>query len=373
MTLDQTDGERRGWGWVAHLRSGGTTPWQSWTGLAQAHGRYLPGAQQLELLRRLNAVGAPTPRLADRVLAASAPGRGRPDLELVGAASPSAFGPAPVDPGDLPPEELVRVATSLVADDLVAAGPIAGSEPRRTRLVRRRYRIVGDPLVADSVRSDLISDGRPPGGRLDRRAGAVVVVGDELGRLLAHVWTARCFEGGAPAWSGWVAGLTAADRLPPRVDLARVCAEYAGRLGARRVHVVLDHDQIAQLVGVRRRFVTERDLPAQAVELARRTTPVLGMLVAPPVRRALLDRLRLWLGEATEPAVCVPARSRDWVAERAQRMRRDLIAGGYAVHGDLGVLTGGAGVAGAGAGMAEPSEEDVLAVALELLLNPREA
>ncbi|MGI8522237.1 MAG: hypothetical protein ACR2K3_02860 [Nocardioides sp.] len=367
MILGQTDGERRGWGWVAHLRAGGTTPWQAWTGLAEAGGRYLPGAQQLELLRRVNQVSAPSQRLAERVLAASAPGRGRPDLELVGAASPSRFGPAPVDPAALPPDELVRVATSLVADDLVAAGPIATPAPRRTRVVRRRYRIIGDPLVADSVRAELIADGRPPGGRLDRRNGAVVVVGVELSRLLAHTWTARCFAVGAPAWSEWVSVLAAADRLPPRVDLARACAEYAARLEPRRVHVVFDHDQIAPLVGVRHRFVTDTDLPAQAVELARRTAPVLGLLVTPPARRALLERLRHWLSEATGPTIAVPPRTRDWVAERAQGMRRDLIAGGYAVHGDLGVLT-----AGMAAGIAEPSEEGVLALAIELLLDPRE-
>ncbi len=44
-------------GWVAHLRAGGTTPWLEWTDPGagdEPAGRALPGAQQLELLRRIN-------------------------------------------------------------------------------------------------------------------------------------------------------------------------------------------------------------------------------------------------------------------------------------------------------------------------------
>ena len=59
-----TRGEQRAWGWVAHLRDGGTTPWQAWKGQGESRGRYLPGAQQLELLRRLNQAGRPSAALA---------------------------------------------------------------------------------------------------------------------------------------------------------------------------------------------------------------------------------------------------------------------------------------------------------------------
>jgi hypothetical protein len=38
-------GAARAWGWVAHLRAGGTTPWLAWTDAAPATGRVLPGAQ----------------------------------------------------------------------------------------------------------------------------------------------------------------------------------------------------------------------------------------------------------------------------------------------------------------------------------------
>ncbi|MGB0100866.1 MAG: hypothetical protein WBP61_11365, partial [Nocardioides sp.] len=119
MTED-TPGIRRAWGWVAHLRAGGTTPWRDWSEPGEPRGRVLPGAQQLELLRRLNEAGSPGVELATRVLDASAPGRGRPDLELDGAVRRLDFGPPPVDPADLPDDELLRVAASVLADDVVA-------------------------------------------------------------------------------------------------------------------------------------------------------------------------------------------------------------------------------------------------------------
>ena len=118
-TLDT--GRARAWAWIAHLREGGTTPWRDWSSFsADDQGRYLPGAQQLELLRRLNLAGHPSPALVERVLAASAPGRGRPDLELVGVDETRRFGPPAVDPAELSDDELLRVATGLLALDLAS-------------------------------------------------------------------------------------------------------------------------------------------------------------------------------------------------------------------------------------------------------------
>ena len=114
--------------------------------------RVLPGAQQLELLRRINlrrrrAVDPQRRRrLADRVLTTSAAGRGKADLPLLGLPVPG-FGPAPVDPAELGAHELLRVASVLLADDLVALG----ADPVRTRL---------GAAVASSV---------PAGGRPRRR------------------------------------------------------------------------------------------------------------------------------------------------------------------------------------------------------------
>ena len=67
-------GTARAWGWVAHLRAGGTTPWLEWSGEAPATARVVPGAQQLELLRTLNLAGGAPHGLPDRVLTDASPG-----------------------------------------------------------------------------------------------------------------------------------------------------------------------------------------------------------------------------------------------------------------------------------------------------------
>jgi hypothetical protein len=369
---DDPDGQARAWGWLAHLRSGGTTPWSAWQEPAPAHeraGRYLPGAQQLELLRRLNLQRVPAPGLASRVLAASAPGRGRPDLGLVGVLPRTRFGPHPVDPADLPPDELVRVATALIAEDVVAAGdPPAPHAPRR---FRRRYRLLGDPELARPLREQLIADGRPPGGS----ASTVVVLGTNVERMLVHAWTARCFgtEGVRP-WPEWVAAAARGGALPPRVDLAEIAQAWARRVGDGRVHVVLDDPRYgARLAGLRRPADTSADLTAEAIELARRTGPVVGTLV-PPERRAQLvwHRLRPALAGFPGPKLHAPERHRTWLEGRTADLRRRLARGNYAVHGDLPDPSAAptTGPAGGEAGVAAPDDGRVLALAMQVLLGP---
>lgn len=355
--------EARAWGWVAHLRDGGTTPWSAWgsDAVADEHAsRFLPGAQQLELLRRLNERGLPSPELADRILATSAPGRGRPDLGLVGVLPDSGFGPPPVDPADLPPDELVRVATVLIAEDTVAAGdPL---EPRTPRLLRRRYRVVGDPEVADPVRATLTAAGLPPGGR----RATVVVAGSDLASMLGHVWTARALGAGVPPWRDWLASEVRRNALAPRVDLASLAEEWVPRVGAGRVHVVLDDPRrVARLAAGRRRQVPElRPLSADAVELARRTAPVVGTLVAPERRTALMrHRLRPVLAAHPGPGLRIPRRYDAWLREQTERLRHRLRSGNYAVHGVLPAPARRPGVT-------TPDEERVLALAMQVLLGP---
>lgn len=359
-----SEGEARAWGWVAHLRDGGTTPWARWGSAAGADdqsGRYLPGAQQLELLRRLNQHSLPSPELADRVLATSAPGRGRPDLGLVGVLPESAFGPPPIDPADLPADELVRVATALIAEDTVAAGdPL---EPRTPRLLRRRYRILGDPELADPLRDALLADGRPPGGR----RATVVVAGTDIASMLVHVWTARCLGAGVRAWPDWLASEVRRPTLLDRVDLAGLAESWTSRVGSGRVHVVLDDPRLAaRLVGGRRRRPAyARPLSADAVELARRTAPVVGSLVAPERRTALMrHRLRPVLARDGGPALQVPRRHRAWLREQTLDLRRRLAAGDYAVHGALPEPADREGVPA-------PDDERVLELAMRVLLGPR--
>jgi hypothetical protein len=358
------DGEARAWAWVAHLRDGGTTPWSAWgsgAGADDQYGRYLPGAQQLELLRRLNQQQLPPPELADRVLAASAPGRGRPDLGLVGVLPESAFGPPPVDPAVLPPDELVRVATALIAEDTVAAGdPL---EARTPRLLRRRYRVMGDPEQAITLRDALLADGRPPGSR----RATVVVTGTDLGAMLIHLWTARALSAGVRPWGEWLAGEVRRGGLAERIDLAALAEAWVPRVGAGRVHVVLDEPRRAArlMAGRRRRITMPRPLSGDAVELARRTAPVVGSLVAPDRRTALMwHRLRPVLAAHPGPELVVPRRHRGWLDQQTRDLRRRLAAGDYAVHGALRDPP-------APSGVNAPDEEGVLALAVRLLLGPR--
>ncbi|MCW2766230.1 MAG: hypothetical protein JWO11_2189 [Nocardioides sp.] len=355
-------GERRAWGWLAHLREGGSTSWQDWDGAGVEGGPALPGAQQLELVRRLNAAGRPSPALVDRALTASAPGRGRPDLELVGAAAPSRFGPPPVDPGELSDDELLRVAAALLADDLVAAGVPAPRRPRVVRPWRTRYRLVGDPWLADPLRSELVARGRPPGGR-----GSVVLVsGTALDKMLEHAWIARAFSVGAPGWREWLDGLARRNRVAPSVDLLHTARTWSDRVGTDRVRIVLDQKAVPGLVGVRRGLPPPPDLAADAVDVARRVANVLGLLVVPPAREALLrETLLPRLREVTGERLAVPPEHAEWVRRRAERMRDGLLRAGYAVVGDPDLLL----PRGSSAAATVPSDAGALALAVRLLLD----
>lgn len=360
-----TDGERRAWGWVAALRSGDTTPWAEFAGTGDPGGPYLPGAQQLELLRRLNRTGRPTPELVERVLTASAPGRGRPDLQLAGVADASPFGPRPVDPADLPDAELTRVATGLIAEDLVAAGAPRAGATTRPRPWRRSYRLVGDPWLADPVRAELRRRGRPPGGRRP----TVYVLGTDLATMLAHAWTTRAFDEGGATWRDWLGGFAVHDRMPPRADLVTAARSWAERVGRGRVEIVLDASRLPALVGVRRPLPAPPALSADAVDLARQVGSPLGLLVLPDDRARLLrEILGPRLADAPGRPLGVPPAHVEWVTARAERMREVLLRAGYAVHGDPDTLVPDAAQEDTVEGTA-PDDAGVLALAVRLLLE----
>jgi hypothetical protein len=337
-------GERRAWGWVGHLRDGGTTAWQEWSTqhrpLGESQGRYLPGAQQLELLRRLNLAGRPSSGLCTQVLEASAAGRGRPDLELAGAGPGSEFGPAPVDPAELPAGELVRVAASVLADRLVDEPPAKPAEKRRASRWRRGFRVVGDPELADDLRGQLAARGRVPGGREPR----ILVVGTDLASMTAHAWTQRAFAEGVGSWREFLRLVTERGELPHRADLVAVARVWERRVGKERVHVVLDPAAVPRLAGERRRLAAPTYLPAEAGELARKVGSVLSLLVLPDEGERLLDSglrpvvRRHALDLPGAGPLVVPAAHRDWLEAAAERMRRRLTRAGYAVHGDLDAL-----------------------------------
>lgn len=368
-------GALRAWGWVDHLRSGGTTPWPAWTEPGVPGGGSLPGARQLEVLRRLNEAGAPSRDLVGRVLSAATMGRGIGELPLAGAAG-EGFGPRPVEPSELPAEDLLRVVLPLLADDLQAGEPKTGlvesvpsAPPGGRRRPGRRFRLVGDPGLAEPLRETLRAMGRPPGGPRP----TVLVMGSSLDRMLAHVWAERCFDHGCPAWEQWLARGQSVDALPPRIDLPAVAARWATEVGARRVAVVLDPQALVPLLGLAHPLVGPAEVPAGSADLARRLSRVLQLRLTDDRRRAVVnDVLRPALAVETGEIPAVPAERWEWVERRAAAMRGALAAAGYAVHGGVDAVLP---AARPGVG-SEPADALALAAGIRLLLrfdqgNPR--
>ena len=125
------------------------------------------------------------------------------------------------------------------------------------------------------------------------------------------------------------------------MDLAQVARTWARRTSVDRVTVVLDPRAVPRLVGLRRRLAVPAPLGAEAVDLARRVAGVLGLLVPPERRTALLrDTLAPRLVDTSASTLGVPAAVRPWLTDRADRMHQQLRRAGYAVAGgDLdGVL-----------------------------------
>jgi hypothetical protein len=245
-----------------------------------------------------------------------------------------------VDPADLPAGELVRVAASVLADQLVDAPPVADDAQRRPSWWRRGYRLVGDPELAETLRDQLVARGRPPGGRDPR----ILVVGTDLASMTAHAWTRRAFTDGVTGWREFLRLVHERSALPHRADLTAVGRAWERRVGKDQVHVVLDPAAVARIVGERRRLAHPTYLPAEAGELARRVGSVLALLVLPEEGERLLStglrprvQRHAYLVSGSSPPA-VPPQHRDWFDAAAERMRRRLTRAGYAVHGDLDVL-----------------------------------
>ncbi|WP_224277693.1 hypothetical protein [Nocardioides lacusdianchii] len=349
--------------WVEHLRHGGTTPWLAWADrTTPVAAPTLPGAQQLELLRRINLArgsAVPDPALADRVLATTAAGRGKADLPLVGLPR-SGFGPAPVDPATVGAHELLRVASVLVADDLVALGadPVCTTWARPWR---RRFRLVGDPVLATGLREHLRALGRPEGGPRPH----VVALGAPLDELLARTWTQRCFEHGSKPWAEWLRFWRERDQLPARVDLAESVARWHPRRPL--VRVVTDLDRLPRELGVRSLPSSLARVPgADQAELARRVAAVVGLRVPAAERPALMRTLQRRIPDSGVAPVGVPDRERDWVASSAARMTRHLTRAGYPVVGDLADLA----PRSAPATVTGADDEQVLDLAIRMVVDP---
>lgn len=348
------------WGWTAHLRGGGTTPWGQWSGTAEPQGPFLPGAQQLELLRRVNLTGRPTPVLAEAVLATDPPRRTRPALPLVGGLVVADHGPRPVDPSDLGDNDLTRLAAVLLAQHL-ATRPLAEPRVGWRRPWRIRYHLLGDPEHAAPLRRHLIARGRPPGGY----GGQVLVIGTDTGRMLVDLWTAHSFRHGAQPWAGWLAMCVRRGALPTPLDLHLVARREIDRPAPNRVHVVTNPALAPRLLGVRRGPGLPQPMAASAVDLARRVGAALRP-IAPPDRRTrlLTDVLRPRLADEPGLPLVIPSRHRDWVQVEADRLHRQLELDRYPVHGDPALVR-----PVDRAGVESPDVSVTLALAIRLLLE----
>lgn len=353
-------GAATAWGWTAHLEDGGTTPWSQWSGGAEPRSSTLPGAQQLELLRRVNLTGRPSRTLVAAVLCADPPRRTRHALPLVGGPDIPDHGPRPVDPAELGDHELVRLAAVLVARDLAHRSV----PPRRStwkRPWRIRYHLLGDPEQVAPLRRHLTARGRPAGGY----GGRVLVLGTDAGRMMVDLWTAHCFRSGAPAWRGWWADRVQRGTLPTPLDLHAVASREIDRPVPNRVHVVTDPALAPRLLGVRRGPPSPQPMAASALDLARRVSSALRPLAPPEQRtRLLTDVLRPRLADEPGLPLIVPARHRDWVRHEGDRLHHQLTLGRYPVHGDPALVR-----PVDRAGIEAPAVSDTLALAIRMLLQ----
>ena len=362
-TAGTADQRRAAWTWTRHLRAGGSTRWSDWTtpesGTAPPPDWVVPGAAQLELVRRLAARRAlPAPgfaALADLVASRSGPGRGPAPQPLSWPTAPGAAGPRfgapPVDPADVGDEELVRVAVGVLTELLLAA-PASASEPaaiRRRRLTRTpAFELAGAPVTTSAVRRSLGLAGHAEGGRSPR----VVLLAEPFDESLSQVWSARVQRGAPVRWHGFVERWSARPELPPSADLPGLARLWAARVGAEQVHVVVapaDADAatraVAAILGVHLEPRTRTDLPPRcqalspaAVDGARRVGTVLRVRADERRGAAVLGALAADLARRTPspvPRLTVPEPFADWARARAVRMTGELSAGGYPVHGDL--------------------------------------
>lgn len=319
--------------WLAHLRAGGTTPWAAYDGGDPP----LPleteiGAQQLEVLRRLNELGRVSPALADRVIRADLSGRGHGLLRLAGdeAGGQRRFGTPPVDPSRLPYDELIRPVLTLLAEDVAGRGaPERPVAPRRRR-GHPAHRLAGDPLLVDAVRSELDRLGRPEGGE-----GAVTyVLARALPTMLAATWTWRALADRAPAWEDWLAMLERTGRLPAEIDLAQQARSAGGGM-----RIVLDPALLPGALGVDG-LTAPHDLAlgADAAELARLVTSVVGLHAGDATPDLMIRGFAPRLAGGQAAPLAVPEQARAWVDAQARLLRDTLLRGSCDVLGEPDLL-----------------------------------
>lgn len=335
-------------GWAADLRSGSTRTWREFLdgpAWEPAPGRDgpLPGAAQLELVRRLAAQGGSVPRfaeLADLVAATAGPGRGLVDAPLPWPAERT-VGTPPIEPEDLPAEELLRacagVLSRLLAPEATEPVPRASSPWRPWR---RGFTLLGAPATVELLRGALLQRGLREGGART----TWFVLGGPLEDLMAQRWSARVRAGAGLRWQRLWRTAATNDRLPPAIALPTIARYVADQFDPARVHVVLADEPgralevVAGLLGVPASPLAPK-VDVLATDLLRRVNPVLGLAVGEEARRRVVERVwpEIAGGEETAP-LGAPAAQLDWAVTAGERMADALRVGRYAVHGDPAIV-----------------------------------
>ena len=335
--------------WAGELRAGSSQTWRAFLDGASTSARPLdedgplPGAAQLELVRRL-AAETDLPRfaeLADLVLATAGPGRGLVDAPLPWPAERSVGTPS-VEPDELPADELLRASAGVLAKLLAAEADLpAAHRSRPWRPWRRGFTLLGAPTTVELVRAALLDRGLREGGG---SRTTWFVLGGPLEDLMAQRWSARVRAGAGVRWQRLWRTAATNDRLPPGIALPTIARHVADEFDPARVHVVLADDPrqvfrvVADLLGVPGAPLEPR-VDVLATDLLRRVNPVLGLAVGDVARRRVVDRVWPEIAAGEDPApLGAPAAHLDWAVATGERMADALSGGRYAVHGDPAIV-----------------------------------
>ncbi len=373
-------------GWAAHLREGGTSTWSRWRHqdppaqpVSLRHP--LPSATHLELVRRINqlAGGTAVPGLADLVLETPVPGRGRVDVPLAWPEGPDTprFGTPPLEPDEVPDDELLRLAVGVLARELPRL-PAPAPAPDLTRWPvpwRRRFRLYGSPGTVAGVRQALLAQGLVES---DWRP-VHLVLGRPLEAMMAEHWAAATALGGHLRWTTLWRRAEATKAVPPRLDVVGIAGRLAARSRPREpIHLVVarETDEIALHVARllrARAFDLDGGSDAARTDLLRRVNRLTAVAHGPGQVRRLATTLSETMEGATVriPAVAVPPGSRKWARRNAataiERLDRESSRAGYAVHGDPASLAPGSGPSAGLPGTIDPRQ--TLEVAVEACLR----
>ena len=367
-----TPGVRRAWGWVGPpARRAVRRPGRDWAGEGAARGRLPPRARSSSSCCAGSTRPAPSPpSSADRVLEASAPGRGRPDLELVGAGRPRSLRPAAGRPGRPPRRRAApgrrracSPRTSLAAG-LPDAGAGRGRGPGGTR-----YRLVGDPMLAGPRRADLLA--RRPAAA----AAATELVAGARHRRRPDA--GRRLDRAQPRRRARCRGRTGSARAAARRRAARPDRPGRGWPGAGPSGSAATgcgwcstSTRCPRLVGARRPPRPAPELSADAVDLARRVGSGAGAArrARPSGGRCCASTLVPAAGSSARAARwCSRAEHLDWARARA----RTGCAPACSALATLSTAIRTACCRSIAPASREPSDAGVLALALRLLLEKR--